>query len=98
MGMTQIQLGSRVGVSDAAITQYEGGRNLPRLRRLEAIAEVLGVTTEWLLTGGEPEEIVKAQTVSERLALELIRSMSEEQQATALAVLSAIRANPTKPG
>jgi len=64
VGMTQIQLGSRVGVSDAAITQYEGGRNLPRLRRLEAIAEVLGVTTEWLLTGGEPEEIVKADAAA----------------------------------
>lgn len=93
--MTQALLGSKIGVSDAAINQYETGRNLPRLKRLEAIGEVLGVTTEWLLTGGDPNEIVKAQTVSERRALELIRSMSEDQQDTALAILAAMRPKET---
>lgn len=87
-----------IGVSDAAITQYEGGRNLPRLKRLERIGEALRVTTEWLLTGAEPDNLVRAQTSAELRALELIRSMSEDQQATALAILAAITSKDSRPG
>ena len=97
VGMTQDELGRQVGVSDAAINQYEAGRNLPRLKRLEAIAGVLGVTTAWLLDGGDPDEVVRAQTVTERRALELIRNMAEDDQARALAILAAMQGKSAAP-
>ena len=83
-------LATRIGVTSGAVTQYEGGRNAPALKRLELIAEALGVTAKWLLTGDEPEENVRAQTVNEAEALELIRRLSARRQSTALKQLRAM--------
>lgn len=90
VGLSQAALAGKVGVTLGAIGQYEIGRNLPRLKRLEAIAEVLGVTTGWLLTGDEPDEQVRAQTANEAEALRIVRDLPEDQQETALAVLKAM--------
>lgn len=85
-----------LAITAGAVAQYETGRNLPKLMRLERIALVLDVTTEWLLTGDEPEELVKAQTKSEESALRLIRALPAEHQATALAMLEGLTARFTK--
>ena len=45
-GLTQAELGRRVGVSEAAIRAYETGKRRPKQAHLERIAEALGVRPE----------------------------------------------------
>ena len=48
-GLTQKQLGDRMGVSDASITQYESGKRNPKVETLQRIAKALGVGVDVLL-------------------------------------------------
>lgn len=52
----------------------------------------LGVKATWLLTGSEPENLVKAQTRVELDALAVIRQIPLDHQAAAIAVLQGIAA------
>jgi transcriptional regulator with XRE-family HTH domain len=95
-GYTQAEVGSILGVSDNAVTQYETGRSIPRARRMPKLAEFLGVTVEWLLTGNEPEELTKAQTKAEEEVLSLMRVVPAEHQALALAAFRGLVGAYTK--
>lgn len=48
-GMTMKQLGSIVGVSEAAISHYETGRREPDPNMLGLLANALGVTVDYLM-------------------------------------------------
>lgn len=85
-GYSQPQLAAIVGISSGAIGQYEAGIAMPKLGNLQKLAEVLEVSTEWLLTGDEPDELVRAQTHSEQEALRLMRMIPAGDHATALAI------------
>ena len=50
-GMTQAQLSKLAGVVQRQIAAYEGGEAKPRLRVLQALANALGTTAEWLALG-----------------------------------------------
>ena len=50
-GMNQRSLADAVLVSPSAIGMYEQGRREPSLDRLVALAQVFGVSTDFLLTG-----------------------------------------------
>lgn len=51
LGLTQTQLGEKIGVSRRTITSYEADAFLPRTRELYCkLAEVLGVNVNYLLT------------------------------------------------
>ncbi len=43
-GLTQIQLGERLGVDQAVIAKWESGSREPRVRAAVRLAEVLGTT------------------------------------------------------
>ncbi len=79
-----------IGVTKGAVGQYEIGFTSPRQHRLERLADVLNVTIEWLLTGDDPDEKVRAQTVNEQAALRLIRALPVEKQTAALAMLQGL--------
>lgn len=85
-----------LGVTKGAVGQYEIGLATPRPKRFERLAEVLGVTVEWLLTGNEPEQKVRAQTVNELAALELLRAIPHDKQGSALAMLQGLAGAMTK--
>ncbi len=55
-GLTQEQLGQIVGVSDAAVSQWETGGIQPAQKNLPKIAQALGVTRSWLLDGDTASE------------------------------------------
>ncbi len=95
-GVSQPRLANLVGVTKGAVGQYETGRAIPRPERLEAIAAVLNVSVEWLLTGDEPDELVKAQTSAELELLRLLRTIPANEHDTALAVLAAMAAQAAK--
>ena len=90
MGLSQPRLAAIVRLTPGAIGQYETGRNLPRPENLEKIAVALGVSVEWLLTGGEPDELVKAQTVAELDFLRAFRNVPTSQHEVLRAMLVAM--------
>lgn len=50
-GMTQVELGEKVGVSGVAIMRYEKGQRQPRYDQLQRIANALGVSVYELFDG-----------------------------------------------
>ena len=54
--MTQVELASKLGVTDRAVSKWENGRGLPDLSLVVSLAEVLGVTINELLSGERIEE------------------------------------------
>jgi SOS-response transcriptional repressor LexA len=61
--LTQAQLAKIAGVSSPAVTEWEKDSYLPKAASLDAIANKLGVTTEYILTGkGSPEAMQKEQS------------------------------------
>lgn len=60
-GLTQSELGRRVGLSKAVVSKYETGIGYPNFETLIRIAKYFGVTTDYLLG----EENIKTVDVSE---------------------------------
>ena len=56
VGMTQRELGEKVGTSDAMISYYESGRVVPSAERLEDLADVFGVSMDALWRGKRKKE------------------------------------------
>jgi len=50
-GWSQAELATRLQISTSAVGMYEQGRREPSLALLVALSELLGVTTDFLLTG-----------------------------------------------
>ena len=51
LGLTQIELGERIGVTNRVITSYENGKSFPRTREAyKKIADALGVNVNDLLS------------------------------------------------
>lgn len=53
IGLTQIELGDRLGVSDKAISKWETGNSLPDIGILKSLSDILGISTSELLNGRE---------------------------------------------
>ena len=51
LGLTQAQFGKRLSVTKGSVARYEAG-SIPRLRVLNEIAKLAGVTSAWLLQEG----------------------------------------------
>lgn len=64
MGMTMKELGRLVGVSEGAISHYETGRREPDPEMLKRIADVLGVTTDYLIGRDRPASATLVPDVS----------------------------------
>lgn len=54
--LTQVQLADRIGVTPAAVNQYEKGIKLPNIIYAVKIADVLGTTCEELVNGKGDEQ------------------------------------------
>ena len=50
-GLTQGELGEMLGVSDAAISKWENGEAMPRLAKLQQLADIFDVSVNELATG-----------------------------------------------
>jgi len=74
-GITQVELGEKIGVSGVAIMRYEKGTRQPRLEQLQAIAAALGVSVNFFLPPDEWEDSALTFTVS----LEELKSDLEQR-------------------
>lgn len=70
-GMTQAELGRRVGVSRERVGNWERGVNAPPPEALVALKRVLGVPVDELLTGEEGEGVALDAATRERMAFHL---------------------------
>ena len=52
-GLTQSELGERIGVSFQAVSKWERGESLPDVTLLPDLAKILETTVDFILLGGE---------------------------------------------
>ena len=65
-GFSQAELAQRLRVSPSAVGMYEQGRREPAAELLVRMADVFGVSTDYLLTGkprSEAETVISAQAL-----------------------------------
>lgn len=55
-GLSQEQLGEKLGVSRQAVSKWESGQNNPDVAYLAEMCRLFGVSSDWLLLGQETEE------------------------------------------
>jgi transcriptional regulator with XRE-family HTH domain len=79
-GLTQKQLGDRVGVADMTISRWERGSALLSTKVMDALAEALGI---------EPQDLYRHPETPSADAL--LRDQSVEIRDQAIAIIEAIR-------
>jgi transcriptional regulator with XRE-family HTH domain len=57
LGLTQAQLGERVGISQPYVAQIEGGYCVPPVRTLVPVCRALNLSVEFVLVEDEPEVV-----------------------------------------
>lgn len=79
-GLSQAELAQQLNVSPSAVGMYEQGRREPPARMLVALAEIFGVSTDFLLTG-RAQSPMESQTLSHILhaRLESAQARLEER-------------------
>ncbi len=55
-GLTQLQLGERLGVSDKSVSKWERGINAPDISLLNSLCEILDISVTELLNGEKNEK------------------------------------------
>ena len=61
-GLTQQALAERLGVSDKAVSKWERGESVPDISVLKNIADLFGVTVDYLISSGhedEPDDVIE---------------------------------------
>ena len=58
LGITQDELGRKLGVTNKAVSKWETGETVPEMSLLEPLAAILNVTIDELLTQRKPEMIL----------------------------------------
>ena len=83
-GITQRELGERIGCSESAISQYVNDRRSPDYETLLKMAEELDTSVEFLLRGSEHAPIINSNVID-------LSELSEDQRTLIKAIL---RLNP----
>lgn len=82
-GLTQEELGEKLGLDKGTVSKMERGENAPTAKTLIALKKILGVSTDWILTGKglkHPLEIDTDDEVGQGL-LEMINDLLSNQSA-----------------
>jgi transcriptional regulator with XRE-family HTH domain len=64
-GMTQIGLAEKLNYSDKAVSKWERGESIPDISVLKNIADLFGVTVDYLITSGHEDDAAIEVTVDE---------------------------------
>ncbi len=96
-GMNQSQLAQLLKISNSAVGMYEQGRREPSLETLAAMAEIFGVSIDFLVTGkpGNQEEaqamesliLEKSASAEQRLVSRSARPFSRQELAVMFAAM-----------
>lgn len=77
-GWSQEELAEKLSVSRQAVSKWESAQSIPDLQRIIRMAELFGVSTDYLLKD-EMEELGELQPYSEPKKSEILRSVSMEE-------------------
>lgn len=77
-GMTQIELAEKLNYSDKAVSKWERGESVPDISVLKNIADLFGVTVDYLITA-EHEEICETEQESLEDAEEVARKKKRKK-------------------
>ena len=58
-GLTQEQLGEKLGVTNKTISRWETGKYMPDIDKLQALSEILGISINELLAGERIEDAAR---------------------------------------
>lgn len=72
LGMTQAQLGEALNYSDKSVSKWERGDSIPDVFVLKQIADMAGVTVDYLLDRHDPEEVVEPEGKERRYSRRFI--------------------------
>ena len=72
LGLTQEELGRKVGVTNKAVSKWEVGETLPDVMMLEPLAQVLQITVDELLTRTDKKEVEKKNVKINKVFLFII--------------------------
>jgi transcriptional regulator with XRE-family HTH domain len=92
-GLSQTDLAKRVGVHYTHIGRYEAGRANPTAETLRSLAESLGVTTDYLMSGATSEMATARLTDRDLLAqFQAVERLLDEDKAVVKKLLDAFLA------
>ena len=88
-GWTQRELDSRLGILQSKLSKYESGTHQPSLRTLVRMANLFGVSTDYLLTGsGTPAPPLRDDRLLDRFRR--LGAAGEEMRTIVLSILDAM--------
>lgn len=72
MNLTQAQLGEKLNYSDKSISKWERGESVPDVFVLKTIADMAGVTVDYIITPHDPDEEVQIEAKGPRYSRRFI--------------------------
>lgn len=88
-GVTSYQIAKDLGFSPATLSDWKHGRTIPKADKMQMIADYLGVTLEYLMTGKEPEE----KGAEDFALLKKIHSLNSTNYALLLSMIDTMLSN-----
>jgi transcriptional regulator with XRE-family HTH domain len=89
-GLTQQQLGDKVGVSKRVIAYYEGETKYPPAHLIVPIAKAFNITTDQLLNSGKLKSTVDPKLSALWRRLKTVETFSEKDKKTVLRLIEVI--------
>ncbi len=83
LGLTQDELGARVGVSGQAVSKWESGECLPDCYNLKSLGDIYGISLDILLDTGSGNDIKATANRIKQLATEYVWSKMSVQSGDA---------------
>ena len=80
---SQVQLAEKIDVNRRFISAYETGKSMPSAAKLQKLAEVFGVSTDYLLSDNEQSRNLASVPITDKTLLEYfeeVQRMSDADQ------------------
>lgn len=91
--LSQAKFGSKLGISDAAVSMIENGKNIPSEQTIRVICSEFNVNRFWLETGeGDPYQYKE----SKQDLVDQIRVVMKGESDVAVAIVCAVASMPTE--
>ena len=86
-GMSQLDLAGATGISRDAISKYERGEVVPSVEYAKRIADVFGVSLDYLVGGEEKEDILDKETLER---IKSVQQLPDEEKQKIFSVIDAL--------
>ena len=76
--ITNYKIATDLNLAHSVFSDWKRGKSQPKYEKLKLIAEYIGTTPEYLITGNENENIKELKTLTEQKIIENYRSLDDE--------------------